>query len=222
MLRQPKHEWVADARRRRILVDALLLVTGASTADAIVEDALAMAARETVPPIADGLRAFVSGHLLDAVEARLGPDAADAIEDSLDAILRTAEHDEESAPAPRRGERGRLVLVASSDPERTAQIARALSTHADVESIDDAGVIPALLWARLATAIVIDWARSPLEPALLDEIVAGAGDVHVVLWGAPAEVEDAFAGAKGTWIGCGSRASARHVAGIVLALITHG
>lgn len=214
------HGWAEDARRRRVLGDALGLVADPATADAIVEDALAMAGRETVPPIADGLRAFVGVHILDAIEARLGVEAADRVEETVDALLRALGHEQESAPAQSRGERGELVLVASSDPDRVQGIARVLATHADVEPILDSDVIPSLLWARLASVLVIDWSRAPLDPAVLEEIVAGTGEIRVVLWGAPPEVEESFVGARGTWIGCARTASAAHVAGIVLALVS--
>lgn len=188
---------------------------------ACVDDALSMAGRERIPTIAEGLRAFLSGHVLDAVEARLGPDAADRFEDSIELVMRAVSAQHESAPAPRRGGHGRLVLVASSEADRVAAIARALAKHADVEALTEPSALPAMIWADLASAIVIDWARCPLDPDAVDEIAASAKTGgRLVLWGAPREVEERFLEiGRATWFSCAKGAGPSHVAGIVLALL---
>ncbi|UJR83589.1 Hypothetical protein I5071_56570 [Sandaracinus amylolyticus] len=211
-----------EERRLRLVLEALEVLADDGEAREIVADALSMAGRTAVPSIADGMRSFLSVHMLDAVEARLGADAADRFDESIDLVLRAAAVEHESAPAPRRGGHGRLVLVASSEPERVAQIARALSKHADVEAIPEPSSLPAMVWADLASAIVIDWARCPLDTDAIDELAAGMKTGgRLVLWGAPREVEARFLEiGRATWLSVARTAGAGHVAGIVLALLS--
>src|SRR5687767_9053478 len=80
-----------DARRWRLLDEALEVVVPVDAdprhvGKSIIDDALAMAGRTEIPTIADGLRAFVEGHLLDAIEAHLDAEAADRFEESIDLI----------------------------------------------------------------------------------------------------------------------------------------
>jgi hypothetical protein len=210
-----------EERRLRLVREALEVLCTSSEARAIVADALMMASRETVPSIAQGLRSFLSGHVLDAVEARLGADAADRFDESIELVLRAAAVENESSRAPRRGQHGRLVLVASGDPERAGQIARALAKHTDVEAVAEPSVLPAMVWADLASAIVIDWQGCAVPPDTIDELAASMKiGGRLVLWGAPREVEERFLSAgRATWLSCSKNAGAVHVAGIVLALL---
>lgn len=211
-------------RRRRLVIEALEVVADEGAIDVIVADALAMAGRPEIPTIAEGLRGFLTGNLLDAIEVHAGVDAADRFEESIEIILRAAAVEHESAAAPTRGESGKLVLIASLDRGRVDELGRALAKHADVEPVDDAAALPALAWASLASAIVIDWARFPLDDAMIDELGAGASEgAKLVLWGAPPEIEARLlASQRATWLSCARGATPKHVAGMVLALLSEG
>lgn len=216
-MRQGTH----DERRRRLLIEAIEIVAPEADADAILDEALAIAGRAEVPTIADGLRTFLGGPLRAAIASRAGVDAAEQHEDAIELVMRAATALHESAPAPSRGDHGRIVLVASSDADRIALIARALAKHADVEPVDDPATLAAMVWAELASAIVIDWPNCALEPTAIDELAAGMSEGgRLVLWGAPPEVQERFLEAKrATWLSCARAAPASHVAGIVLALL---
>jgi hypothetical protein len=212
-----------DEPQYRLVIESLEVLVPAHEAEDILEDALKMAARDGVPRPAEGLRAFLEGHLIDAIEARLGVESAERYADSIDLVMRAAAAEQQSAPAPSRGARGQLVLVASSDHDRVKVIAEALAHHADVEAIDDAGGLRAILWAQLATLVVVDWGHSPLDGDVIQDLAASMPATRIMLWGAPPEVEQAFVaatrGGSGSWLTCSGRASPSHVAGMVLALL---
>ncbi|MDQ3031410.1 MAG: hypothetical protein M3Y87_03265 [Myxococcota bacterium] len=207
--------------RRRLVAEAIEIVAPDRDAETMIDGALVLAGRIVIPTIAEGLRVFLSGHLLDVIESQAGPDASDQFEDSIELLVRAAAALHESAPAPKRGDHGRVVLVASSDPQRIALIAKALSKHADVEPVEDPESLAALVWAELASAVVIDWMRCPLDVMAIDELAASVSEGgRLVLWGAPPEVEERFLEAKrATWLSCARTAPPSHVAGIVLALL---
>lgn len=217
----PLPEATHEERRRRLIVESVELAAPGSDAGAIVDDALAMAGRTEVPAIAEGYHVFLTGHLLDAIESHAGAEASDRFEESIEVLVRAAAALHESAPAPSRGNHGRLVMVASSSSERIATIARALAKHADVEAVSDPEALAALVWAELASAIVIDWTDCPLDAAEIDELAASMAEGgRLVLWGAPTEVEERFLEAKrAKWLSCARTAPAGHVASIVLALL---
>lgn len=207
--------------RRRLVVEAIEIVAPDRDAASIIDGALLLAGRAAIPTISEGLRMFLSGHLLDVIESQAGVDAAGRFEDSIELLVRAAAALHESAPAPKRGGHGRVVFVASSDPQRVAVIAKALAKHADVEPVDDPESLVALVWAELASAVVIDWMRCPLDVMAIDELAASVSEGgRLVLWGAPPEVEERFLEAKrATWLSCARTAPPSHVAGIVLALL---
>ncbi len=208
------------ARIRRVLVDAVEVLVSRETAERVVARALAMAQLHEAPEVGPRLRAFVEGPLADAIEATVGIHAADAFEDHVDDVLRAAALERERAPAPRRSDLGRLVLVATRDPSRGIGLARALARHANVEVIEDADALAPLLWARLASVVVLDYPSFPLAAETLEEMASAVcPQVGVLLWGAPVEVEETFLAAKpGTWAAVARRATPVHVAQLALAL----
>lgn len=212
----------ASARVMRVLVDALEPFVSRSDAQSIVGSALAVARVSVPPPVGPELRRFVEGHLLDAIESALGSEVADAFEESIDAVMRAAAMELESAPVPRRSDLGRLVLVATTVPARAEALAQALSRHANVEMIMDAGALAPILWARLAMVIVVDCASCPIPLSMLEEMAAAASSqTRVLLWGAPRSMEGVFTDAeRGTWLSCAAAATPAHVAQLALALST--
>jgi hypothetical protein len=210
-----------EHRRRQIVLDAVEVVSPLADANAILKDALLMAGRSEIPAISEGFAAFLYGHLLDALESRQGPEVADRFEEGIEVLIRAVATVHESTPAPSGRDHGRLVLVASSKDERVSAITRALCKHVDVEAVAEPDSIATFVWAKLASAVVIDWASCPLDASAIDELTASISTGgRLVLWGAPPEVEERFLEAKdATWLGCANIAPASHVASIVLALL---
>ncbi len=210
-----------EERRRRIVLDALEVVAPLADTNAILNDALLMAGSSDIPAISEGFAAFLNGHLLDALESHQGPEVADRFEEGIEVLIRAAATLHESTPVPSGHSHGRLVLVASSQDERVSAITRALCRHVDVEAITEPESIAEFVWAKLASAVVIDWSSCPLDASLIDELTASiSAGGRLVLWGAPPEVEERFLEAKdATWLGCAKAAPASHVASIVLALL---
>jgi len=209
----------AQRRLRRVIFEALDLVAEPDEARAIAADALRMARRSDIPTLAAGLLGFVEGHLLDAVEGRLGAEAADRFAESIDVVLRAANAAYESGPVPARGSRGCLVAVVSRDPQRVVALSQELAHHADVEPVDPE-VVPSMLFAQLASAVVLDWSSAPMAPELLDPIVDALGAGRLVLWGAPREVEWRFVDAeRRAWVSVPEALPVPRVAKRLLAMI---
>lgn len=209
-----------QARALRVLREALEPHVRRSEVDRVIASALDMARLSELPPIGQPMRAFVEVHVVDALEAMIGPDAADRFDDGIDLLLHAIAIEHESAPAPRRADRDKLVLVASLDSERVAALSRALARHANVEMIPDVASLPAILWADLASVVVIDCTSVDIDELTLDELPASmCREGRVLLWGASKEVEQRFmARAESAWLSCAKGASAGHVANLVLAL----
>lgn len=203
-----------------MLLDALEPHVPHDAAERVLASALGLAGVEGPPAVGPELRTFVEGHLVDALEAALGPEAADAFEESVDQIMRAAALEHESAPPPRGADLGHLVLVATAVPARSEAIQHALVRHANVEMVADPATLTGILWARLASVLIVDYGSCPLPNHALEEMAAAASShTRVLLWGAPKYVEAVFSDASGgTWISCSAMATPVHVAQLALAL----
>jgi hypothetical protein len=214
-----------DEGRYLVIVESVELICQSSAlAREIVDHAKAASGRDEIPPPSEGLREFLEVHVQDAIESRLGPETADRFEENIDLVLRSATHERESLPPPRRGTRGPLVFVVSDVRPRVDAIAGALAHHADVAALS-AHEVPPVLAAGLCTMVVVDWANAADCNELLEPLCSAMPRTRVVVWGAPRDAEARLMAAQqssgGTWINCAGRAAPSHVAGMVLALLVH-
>ncbi|MCS6798535.1 MAG: hypothetical protein NZ898_08390, partial [Myxococcota bacterium] len=114
-----------------------------------------------------------------------------------------------------------LVLVATPEPTRAEELARLLQGRAQVEPLPDLDVVPHVLAASVASAVVLDCGAASLESSDVQQLAASASPAcRLLLWGASPELESAFhlAGARDV-VGCAPGASARHVARMLAALL---
>ena len=219
---------MADSRQIRIaetLADALEpFLDGIEIRDEVVRTAKTVAGIDEIPSNERPLREFVVRYLVPALRAVATPDRVANLDPAIDGIVgavRALERRPSMVPRPI----SQIVVVASTRPDRVAQLEVHLGEALSVQIVGDVSSLDSIVMASVASAVVLDCESFPVDAHLVTHLSTSVGARKIVLWGVSPGLEAQLAERRGEVpVGCAPGAPMQHVAMLTKALVAgrHG
>lgn len=194
-------------------------VDGIEERDKVVSAALARAKLPAIPANETAVRAFVLDHLVPVVKDATSPEKAAAIDGGTTRMIGSVMIHYRVSPSKVPKAISNLVLVASRDPKKVAELGEHLGDAVSLQVISDPDALTAILMASVASAVLVDCASFEVNAGNIAAIAASVGAGKILLWGIPLDLEQELAkGPSPAPIACAPGTPMQHVAMLTKAL----